>query len=106
MIVGWKEGTSIDEAELELIYQRANLKSTVLKVGHHGSATLTTTEFLAVVNPRLAVISVGEANDYGHPDATVMTRLEEKLGPENIYRTDVDGTIEFITNGERLWVKD
>jgi beta-lactamase superfamily II metal-dependent hydrolase len=93
------------EAEFELIYNGANLTSTVLKVAHHGSTTSTTAEFLAVVSPQLAVISVGADNEYGHPSPEVITRLEERLCKENIYRTDEDGTIEFITDGERLWVK-
>jgi len=58
-----------------------------------------------VVNPKLAVISVGADNPFGHPTPEVMKRLEGKLGSENIYRTDERGTIEFITNGARLWVK-
>jgi competence protein ComEC len=93
------------EAEFELVARRANLTSTVLKVAHHGSATSTTKEFLAVVNPRLAVISVGKENPFGHPSSEVIDRLKENLGQENIYRTDEDGTIEFITDGERLWVR-
>ncbi|HEY93151.1 MAG TPA: DNA internalization-related competence protein ComEC/Rec2 [Dehalococcoidia bacterium] len=92
------------EAEFELINRRAGLYSTVLKVAHHGSNTSTCQEFLAVVNPQLAVISVGADNRFGHPTPEVMERLEDKLGSENIYRTDEHGTIEFITNGERLWV--
>jgi competence protein ComEC len=93
------------EAEFELIARRANLASTVLKVAHHGSNTSTTTELLAAVNPQLAVISVGEDNRFGHPTDEVMTRLIERIGAENIYRTDKQDTVEFITNGERLWVK-
>jgi competence protein ComEC len=93
------------EAEFELIARRANLTSTVLKVGHHGSDTSTCHEFLAVVNPQLAVISVGADNRFGHPTPEVIDRLEEKLGSENIYRTDEQGTIEFITDGVRLWVR-
>ena len=93
------------EAEFELVARRANLTSTVLKVAHHGSDTSTCHEFLAVVNPRLAVISVGADNPFGHPTPEVMERLEQKLGSENIFRTDKHGTIEFITDGERLWVK-
>jgi len=93
------------EGELELTTRRANLNSTVLKVGHHGSDTSTTPQFLAVVDPRLAVIPVGVDNKYGHPTNEVMTRLSQRIGSENIYRTDEDGTIEFITDGERLWVK-
>mgnify|MGYP001065412175 CR=1 FL=1 len=94
-----------EEAEWELMTRRANLSSTVLKVGHHGSDSSTTPEFLAVANPHLAVISVGEDNRFGHPSEDVIDRLEEKLDSENIYRTDEQGTIEFITDGERLWVK-
>ncbi|MFC2002546.1 ComEC/Rec2 family competence protein [Chloroflexota bacterium] len=84
---------------------RAGLTSTVLKVPHHGSETSASPEFLAVVNPQVAVISAGEDNPFGHPSDEVMERLKEKLGQENIYRTDEHGTIEFITNGKRLWVK-
>ncbi|MFC2020710.1 DNA internalization-related competence protein ComEC/Rec2 [Chloroflexota bacterium] len=92
------------QGELELVARRADLTSTVLKVAHHGSATSTGKEFLAVVDPRLAVISVGEANSFGHPSDEVEARLEEKLGQENIYRTDERGTVEFITDGQKLWV--
>jgi len=95
----------MQSAEFELITQRANLKSTVLKVAHHGSNTSTTSEFLSVVNPRLAIISVGEDNHFGHPSDAVIERLEERIGSENIYRTNKHGTIEFITDGERLWVR-
>ena len=93
------------EAEFELITRRANLTSTVLKVGHHGSGTSTSQEFLAVVNPQLAVISVGADNKFGLPTDEVMERLIQKLGSDNIYRTDKRGTIEFITDGARLWVR-
>ena len=97
------------EAEFELIVQRADLTSTVLKVGHSGSYTSTTPEFLAAANPGVAVISVGD-NPFGHPSGEVVERLEEKLGAENIYltydaKTGEHHTIEFITDGERLWVK-
>ncbi len=93
------------EAEFERINRRAKLNSTVLKVAHHGSDTSTCSEFLAVVNPQLAVISVGKDNPFGHPSDKLMDRLTARLGQENIYRTDEHGTIEFITDGERLWVK-
>jgi len=92
------------EAEFKLIVLRADLTSTVLKVGHSGSYTSTTPEFLAAASPQVAVISVGD-NPFGHPSTEVVERLEEKLGLSNIFRTDRQGTIEFITNGERLWVR-
>jgi len=93
-----------EEAEFELIGQRANLKSTVLKVAHHGSKTSTTSQFLAAVDPEVAVISVGTDNPFGHPSPEVWGRLIDRLGEDNVYRTDEDGTIEFITDGERLWM--
>jgi competence protein ComEC len=94
-----------EEVEFELIGQRANLKSTVLKVSHHGSKTSTSQQFLTAVDPEVAVISVGEDNPFGHPHSEVMERLIDRLGEDNVYRTDEDGTIEFITDGEKLWVK-
>ncbi|OGO19462.1 MAG: DNA internalization-related competence protein ComEC/Rec2 [Chloroflexi bacterium RBG_16_50_9] len=94
----------MNEAEWELISNRADLTSTVLKVAHHGSDTSTTPEFLAVVNPRVAVISVSADNRFGHPGDDVVSRLEQKLGVGNVYRTDRQGTIEFTTDGDRLWV--
>lgn len=93
-----------EEAEYELIMQRANLKSTVLKVPHHGSRTSTTWHFLAAVEPRVAVISAGADNPFGHPHPDVVQRLVDTVGEDNLYRTDEDGAIEFTTDGERLWV--
>jgi len=52
----------------------------------------------------VAVICVGADNPFGHPNPEVLERLTDRLGEDNIYRTDEDGTIEFITDGERLWM--
>ncbi len=93
------------EAELHLITRRAALKSTVLKVAHHGSDTSTSQEFLSAVDPQIAVISVGADNKFGHPSEEIMNRLDNKLGQTNVYRTDHHGTIQFTTDGEKLWVK-
>jgi len=94
-----------EEAEFELIGQRANLKSTVLKIAHHGSETSTSPQFLAAVDPEVAVISVGADNPFGHPSPEVLERLIDSVGEDNVYRTDEDGTIEFLTDGERLWME-
>ena len=93
------------DSELDLMTRRANLKSTVLKVGHHGSDGSSSTAFLAVVDPQLAVISVGADNKFGHPGAATMQRLTDRVGSDKIYRTDKNGTVECITNGQRLWVR-
>jgi len=93
------------DAEYELLSESSGLHSTVLKVGHHGSDSSTTGAFLATVSPQIAVVSAGADNRFGHPDGEVIERLENKLGKDNVYRTDINGTIEFITDGERLWVR-
>ena len=93
------------EAERRLVSSDAELGSTVLKVGHHGSDTSSTREFLDAVHPEIAVISAGEDNQYGHPAPEVVRRLEESVGEERIFRTDLAGTIELVSDGERLWVE-
>ncbi len=94
-----------EEAEFELIRQRANLRSTLLKVAHHGSKTSTSLQFLAAVDLEIAVISVGADNPFGHPSPEVVERLVDRLGDDKVYLTSKNGTIEFITDGEKLWVK-
>ena len=64
----------------------------LLVVGHHGSDTSTTQELLDRVKPRLALISVGQNNKYGHPAQSTLERLD-RAGAD-IYRTDLYGTIE------------
>jgi competence protein ComEC len=94
-----------EEIEFELVGQRVHLSSTVLKVAHHGSDTSTSQQFLSVVDSEVAVICVGANNSFGHPSPEAVERLANTLGEDNIYRTDEDGTIEFVTDGETLWVE-
>ena len=98
-------GDIFDEAEQCLLDQRSSLSSIALKVPHHGSASSSCPEFLAVVDPQLAVISVGAENPFGHPSPGVVERLMELVGEDNLYLTSEHGTIELITDGERLWVQ-
>ena len=91
-------------AENYLVRHGATLDSAVLKVGHHGSSTSTTARFLGDVRPTVTVISAGESNRYGHPSEEVLARLVEVVGEEGVYRTDEDGSIEFISDGHNLWV--
>ena len=72
------------------------LKSTILKVAHHGSKTSTTKPFLEAVKPQIALIGVGEDNNFGHPNSGVIERLES-IGCE-IYRTDKYGEISIKFN--------
>ena len=86
--------------KVEETLDRKDLESTVLKVGHHGSTTATDKEFLSLVNPTYAIISVGKNNQYHHPHTSVINTLND----QNIttYRTDEDGTIEMITDGTNI----
>ncbi len=94
------------EAEAELLRRRADLDCTVLKVAHHGSSASSTAGFLSVTRPEVAVISVGVENRFGHPSMEVIDRLKESSIPaQNIFRTDLSGTVEFTTDGSALWVK-
>jgi len=81
----------------------ASLASDVLKVGHHGSVTSTTPDFLDVVRPRVAVVSVGSGNRYGHPSQRVLQALDESGA--YLLRTDDDGTIVVSTDGKDLEVR-
>lgn len=69
------------------------LKSTILKVAHHGSKTSTTKAFLEAVRPQIALVGVGEDNNFGHPNSGVIEKLES-IGCK-IYRTDECGEISF-----------
>lgn len=72
----------------------------VLKVGHHGSHTSSTQEFIDAASPEYAVISAGYANSYGHPNRDVVERFEQSRAL--VYRTDEDGLITIHTDGKRL----
>ncbi len=86
--------------EQDLLASGYPLSSTVLKVGHHGSDTSTTSAFLRAVRPIAAVISVGLDNVYGHPSPEVVIRL--KASVPYVYRTDVDGAVQCLSNGSKV----
>lgn len=94
------------EAETEAILSTGDtgIQSTVLKAAHHGSKSSSTAGFIRQVDPAAVLVSVGERNSYGHPNPGVMDRLTEQAGDENLYRTDRDGDVEFVTDGTKLWV--
>ena len=93
-----------EEAELALVSGGRALPSTALKVGHHGSSTSTTQGFLDAVHPSIAVISAGQENPYGHPASEVVERLQRATGAESVYRTDLLGSVEVVSDGSRVWV--
>lgn len=92
-----------DAEEEELSEITYNMSADVLKVGHHGSNTSTTEDFLYNVNPGIAVISVGEGNDYGHPHESTLELLEQFNA--EIYRTDLDKTVTVTSDGSEISVE-
>ncbi len=96
-------GDTSNPEERDLLEAGAVRHADVLKVGHHGSRTSSGEDFLSVVTPKIAVISCGVKNSYGHPTDEALNRLSEYCG-EYIYRTDEDGTICVTTDGTEISV--
>ncbi len=90
-------------AELRLANSFANLRSTVFKAPHHGSATSSSSSFIEAVNPAAVVVATGTQNRYGHPDNEVIARLNRAVGADRVFRTDLLGAVVFETDGTRLW---
>src|SRR3989339_647374 len=91
------------EREAEDFLLSNNIKSTVLKIPHHGSSSSSTYRFLKKVSPQVAVINVGNPNDYGFSVAMNLEKLKQ-LGIET-YRTDLNGNIEITSDGKKISVK-
>ncbi len=97
-------GDSPQNIERYLVFlDSGKLKSSVLKLGHHGSRTSTSELFLGSVYPQYAVISAGGNNRYGHPHKEVMDLIKKLEIP--FLETSKEGTIIFKTDGESLYVK-
>ena len=94
-------GDVMEEAERVLHLSGQPLHSLALKVPHHGGDTSLSTSFLEAIGPELAIISVGADNRFGHPHEPTL----EKLDGLPVYRTDLHGNIELVTDGARYWVR-
>lgn len=89
------------EAEQDLI-KKYNLPDIdVLKVGHHGSKTSSSKNFIDEINPKYSIISVGKNNRYGHPNNNVLDNLKQSI----IYRTDENGSIMFKIKNNKLKIE-
>ncbi|MBC8589794.1 ComEC/Rec2 family competence protein [Wansuia hejianensis] len=99
VFTGDAEKTS--EKEMVEVYG-SKLKADVLKLGHHGSTTSTTKDFFRLVDPDIAVITVGKDNGYGHPHKKIIDML--KKNDTALYRTDRHGTIIIKSDGNNLGV--
>lgn len=89
-------------SEKEMLANVRDISADVLKLSHHGSVTAGSESFLDAVKPTYAVISVGKDNDYGHPHAEILERIKDRN--IKLYRTDVQGTIIFTSDGNNITV--
>lgn len=88
------------DAETEVEKELALINCDVLKVGHHGSDTSSSLDFVKSTSPKYAIISVGKDNKYGHPDKSILKRYLDNN--TEISRTDLDGTIKVISDGKSI----
>ena len=85
-----------------LLDSGVDLQATVLKVAHQGSRYSSSEEFLEAVSPRVAVITAGAGNRFGHPHPETLERLESLPSAPAVLRTDVHGTVTLTTDGRTL----
>jgi competence protein ComEC len=90
------------DGERELIRAEHNLKSDIIKVGHHGSITSSSKPLINAIQPDFAVISLGNKNKFGHPSAIILDRYSEQN--VNVFRTDKQGAAWFFSDGRSLEV--
>jgi len=96
------KGDAERESEIDILEAGYDVSATVLKVSHHGSDTSTTYPFLRAVMPEVAIISVGQDNQYGHPHDNLLSRLRD--ADVTIYRTDLQGDIIITSDGYNITV--
>jgi len=93
-------GDAEEQTEHRLLTKELELRSRVLKIGHHGSKYATSKDFLDRVQPEVAIVSCGAWNRYGHPSQAVLDRLRAANPNVKLYRTDLQGEITITTRGK------
>lgn len=93
-------GDSEASNEEDMLKANLDVSADVLKLGHHGSRTSSSKEFLNKVKPKYAVVSCGKDNDYGHPHKETVAKLKDMNIP--LYRTDESGTIVCTSDGKKI----
>ena len=94
-------GDASKSKEEDIIKKYKLAKIDFLKVGHHGSKTSSSKEFISKINPKYSIISVGRKNKYGHPNKKVLNNLDNS----KIYRTDQDGSIMLKIKDNKLEIE-
>ena len=95
-------GDAEKQSEADILNRYDDISADLLKVGHHGSRTSTTNEFLDAVNPKYAVIMCGVKNDYGHPHKQTTDKLKGR--DIEYFRTDINKTIIASSDGENITI--
>ena len=94
------QGDAEKLSESEILSKNLDVTCDILKVGHHGSTSSSSTAYLDKASPKIAIISCGKNNDYGHPHkATIAALIKRNI---QIYRTDIDGNIVFESDGTTI----
>jgi competence protein ComEC len=91
------DATTVSEKEI-LQFHGNKLKSTILKIGHHGSSGSTSAAFLKEVSPQIVMFSVGKGNSFGHPTQTIWDRVYGS----NLFRTDEQGSVILVSDGKQF----
>lgn len=94
------EGDAESTSEKEMLAKGFDAKADVIKLGHHGSHSSSSNEFLDKVQPSYAVISCGGGNDYGHPHKKTMDKLKQRK--VKVFRTDESGTVVITSDGKNI----
>lgn len=95
-------GDAEKEVEKRMVDDKLDLEADVLKLGHHGSDTSTSEDFLKTVNPKAAVICVGK-NKYGHPSEKVLELVERQN--IKLFRTNINGAVILKSDGDKIWIR-
>lgn len=95
--------TGDEEKQVEPAMEQQDIHADLMKIAHNGSKTSTTPEFLAAVHPKIAFISVGARNSFGHPRIEILQRLAE--AHVKTYRTDTMGAVSFYLDGKQISVR-
>jgi len=98
----YNAGAKSSAWEQMLEKEKETLRADLLKAAHHGSSNGTTQEVLDAVNPSIITISCASGNDYHHPHPKVMRLLEQAASKTSIYRTDLEGTITAVCDGNTI----
>jgi competence protein ComEC len=96
------DATAVEETTILGSWHPDSLRADMLKIGHHGSRTSTSPEWLSVVRPRVAIISAGNGNRYGHPHPEIVDRLHSAAVPV-VWRTDRSGSLCIEIRRDGTW---